>query len=313
MREQFAAANPLGCFAIGQGRMGEIDSRRRTLQEAVRRARRALLCWICAVAATAAAQVHANAADPIPPAFAARDEARAFAGREHVTLDEVVATLDILAEDIAESPAVRKDYEDLVYAFDLADTPELYRDYVRVKLAFEATRDGGWWHLSWKITNEKPNSEQIWSQWASQGDMPRHESPAPTAFAECDELSAMFAFFGRRLGVHGLGLYWPTWNHVVAVWTVQSEDGEPVRIVVPTSQIFLDEDATLGTDGFDPWTQKTIYEYRRRDVRGEHRIDADLARFLVEQVARHGAKSQAALQQERNERDAALVDATYES
>lgn len=238
---------------------------------------------------------------------------RAFAGREHVTLDEVVATLDVLADEMAQSPSVRKDYENLVYGFDLADTPELYRDYVRVKLAFEATRDGGWWHLSWKITNEKPNSEQIWSQWKAQRESPSHKTPSPTAFAECDELSAMFAFFGRRLGVHGLGLYWPTWNHVVAVWTVQSEDGEPVRIVVPTSQIFLDEDATLGTDGFDPWTQKTIYEYRRRDVRGAHRVDADLARFLVEQVARHGAKSQSELQQERNDRDAALMAATAES
>ena len=42
--------------------------------------------------------------------------------------------------------------------------------------------------------------------------------------------------------------------------------GSPVRVVVPTSQIFLTDADTFDTRKFDPWHQKTIYEYTRRDV-----------------------------------------------
>ena len=231
-----------------------------------------------------------------------------FPDREDVTVDELVAAIDTLADELAEAPEVRRDFLELVAAKGLVDSPELYRDYVRVKLAFEATRDGGWWHLHWAITNEQPNSDRIWSQWRAAG-APDPASPTATAIAECDELSALFAFFARKLGVHGIGLFWPTWNHVVAVWTVpgvQTEAGSPVRIIVPTSQIFLTQDDTLGTEGFNAWKQKTIYEYRRRDVKGEHRIDAELARFFVRQIAAHGRASQAELQRARNQRDAQL-------
>jgi len=229
--------------------------------------------------------------------------------RAKVTVEELFAQLDVVANDIAGSEAVRADYEALVAAHDLDDSEALFRDYVRVKLAFEATRDAGWWHLHWRITNEKPNSDQIWHQWRKTP-TPNPSEPVASADAECDELSALFAFSARRLGVHDIGLFWPTWNHVVAVWTVQSKDGSPVRIVVPTSQIFLGTDDSLGTQGFDPWTQKTIYEYRRRDVKSRHRIDADLARFFVRQAARHGHKSQATLQAERNARDTEIMAAS---
>jgi hypothetical protein len=273
--------------------------------------------------ARATAVVEDGVASPDPEPVAATPEARAiseepsapdvvasrvfFAGRDEVTVEELVAEIDALADEAATSPAVADDWAQLVEDAGLVDSPELYRDYVRLKLAFEATRDGGWWNLSWKITNEKPNSEQIWRQWKA-------AVPAapdrPTAFAECDELSALFAFLVRRLSVRGVGLYWPTWNHVVAVWTVpgvQTRGGSPVRIVVPTSQIFLTEDDSVGTHGFDPWSQKKIYEYRRQDVKGSHPISAELARFFLEQIAAHGHKSQAQLQDERNERDARLM------
>lgn len=231
-----------------------------------------------------------------------------FPGRDRVSVDELAAAIDGLADELGHTPALRDDYLALVDAKGLVDSPELYRDYVRVKLAFEATRDGGWWHLHWAITNEQPNSEQIWSQWREAAALDP-EAPVATATAECDELSALFAFLARKLGVHGIGLFWPTWNHVVAVWTipgVQTEAGSPVRIVVPTSQIFLTEDDSLGTDGFDPWRQKTIYEYRRRDVAGDHEIEAELARFFVRQIAAHGGASQAQLQRAREVRAARL-------
>jgi hypothetical protein len=234
-----------------------------------------------------------------------------FEGLEVVRLTELVAELERVAEELAEQPAVREDYEAFVAAHGLADSDALWRDYVRVKLVFESTRDGGLWHLRWDITNENPNSEQIWRQW-KRAKVPEGEAVLPTAYAECDELSALFAFLVARLGVRHVGLYWPTWNHVVAVWTVRSKDDAPVRIVVPTSQIFLTNDDSLGTTGFDPWSQRTIYEYRRRDVKGSHVIDAELARFFVEQARRHAGLPQLELQRLRNERDAAMEAALAE-
>lgn len=228
-----------------------------------------------------------------------------FEGLEVVRLSELVAELDRVADELAELPAVREDYAAFLAAHELADTEALYRDYVRVKLVFESTRDGGLWHLRWDITNEKPNSEQIWRQW-KRARVPEDDAPLPTALAECDELSALFAFLVHQLGVRHVGLYWPTWNHVVAVWTVQSADAKPVRIVVPTSQIFLTEDDSLGTRGFDPWSQRTIYEYRRRDVKGTHALEGELARFFVTQARRHGGLPQLELQRLRNERSAAM-------
>lgn len=238
----------------------------------------------------------------------ATPEPEPFAGRERVRVDELITELDAIADQMAEEPTVRADYEALLAAKGLTDSEALFRDYVRVKLAFEATRDGGFWHLRWDITNEKPNSEQIWRQWGKAAPSD-DEAPVPTAIAECDELSALFAFVAHKLGVRNVGLLWPQWNHVVAVWTVQSEDGSPVRIVVPTSQIFLGEDESLGTEQFDPWTQKTIFEYRRKDVKDGHRIDAELARFFVVQARRHAQRSQTELQRLRNARDLAMSEA----
>lgn len=245
------------------------------------------------IAALAKAEAREPSEPPVP-----------FAGQNKVRLDELIGELDRVADEIATRPAVRSDYDALVAAHGLRDDEALYRDYVRVKLAFEATRDAGLWRLSWAITNEKPNSDQIWQQWRKAS--PQPEPLVPTAIAECDELSAIFAFVARKLGVRHIGLFWPQWNHVVAVWTVQSADDSPVRIVVPTSQIFLTADDSLGTTGFDPWSQKTIYEYRRRDVKDEHRIDAALARFFVQQARRYAGLSQAELQRLRNERDLSL-------
>jgi hypothetical protein len=110
----------------------------------------------------------------------------------------------------------------------------------------------------------------------------------------------------RRLGVENVGLFWPVWNHVVAVWTVTDRHGKPVRIVVPTSQIFLDQDASLGTRGFDPWKQKTIYEYRRRDAKPELVLPAALARFFVERSWAAAHLPQSELQRARNDRSSTL-------
>jgi hypothetical protein len=239
----------------------------------------------------------------------------AFVGRETVRVDELLAALREEVPHVAESEAVAADYATFLDHFGLTDDPELYLDYVRIKIAFEATRDGGWWGLHWDITNEMPNSEKIWTAWHERGPsepVPERASDLPaingfTATAECDELSALFAFVAQRIGISRgseVGLLWPTGNHVVAVWTIhpQTESGKPIRVVVPNSQIFLDDDQSLGTDGFNPWKQKTIYNYRHQDVRKDFTIPAQLASAFVQAVREQGGRSQADLQATRNER-----------
>jgi len=239
---------------------------------------------------------------PEPPT---RAPVPALPAGERVTLDELVAALESIAIATQDEPAVRADFDALREQYELPDDPALYRDYVRVKIVFESARDGGLWQLRWRITNREPRSDAIWSQWAAQRDWDGADTSV-SATAECDELSALFAFLVRRLGVENVGLFWPTWNHTVAVWTVTNAVGEPVRIVVPTSQIFLGPDATLGTREFDPRKQKTIYEYRRRDAKPELALPAALARFFVERTWAAAHRPQLDLQRERNERSARL-------
>lgn len=227
-----------------------------------------------------------------------------FRGRAKVTVTELIDALGEVATEMESATAVRDDYDAFVESQGLHHTPELFSDYVRVKLAFETTRDGGLWRMRWRITNRKPNSEEIWSQWGRLRDPDKLTESVPSAEAECDELSALFAFFVRRLGVDRVGLMWPVWNHVVAVWTVEQDEQE-TRIVVPTSQIFLGPDESLGTDGFNPRKQKTIFTYKRRDVRMTHRIPGALAEFFV-QEARFAVLPQSELQALRNARSAAL-------
>lgn len=131
-----------------------------------------------------------------------------------------------------------------------------------VRLLYEATRDAGFWNVHWTITDQPPNSDKIWQQWL------RNSAPSPlspTASAECDELSALYAFLVEREGVKGMGLFSPAPNHTVVVWVWHPTTGPAIRVVVPTSQIFLEASDSFDTRKFDPWSQKTIYEYTRRD------------------------------------------------
>jgi hypothetical protein len=221
-----------------------------------------------------------------------------------VTVGDLVVALEAVAVSLESRPALAADYDAWRTQHGLPASDRLWRDYVRVRLVFECVRDGGLWRLRWAITNEEPRSDLIWAHWSTLDEFDAATESA-TATAECDELSALFAHLVRRLGVQDVGLFWPTWNHVVAVWTVQGE-AAPVRIVVPTSQIFLDSDASLGTDGFNPSKQKKIYEYRRKDVRDDARIPAALARFFVESAWTQAGRPQAELQAERNARSARL-------
>jgi hypothetical protein len=151
------------------------------------------------------------------------------------------------------------------------------------------------------MTDQPPNSDRIWSQWKTLG---RPSYLEKTATAECDELSALFSFLVARAGVKGVGLFWPYPKHTVAVWSIRTANGETIGVVVPTPQIFLTENDSFGTRGFDPWRQKTIYDYGRRDVPDSLELPKPLFDFFVTQAEKYGGASTAALQQLRKLRDA---------
>lgn len=218
------------------------------------------------------------------------------------------ALFDALAAELpalAAAPAVREDWRRLRLRHALPEDDALYADFVRVRLAFEVTRAGGLWGLEWRITDRQPRSDAVWTQWRATDAPAADPLPATTAVAECDELSALFAVVAHGLGLSRrsrVGLLWPTANHTVAVWAFDAPDGREVRVVAPTSQIFLDSVQSLDTDAFDPWAQKTIHDYVRRDA-AQARLPAPLARRFVAEVRRSAALSRGELQALRNRRE----------
>lgn len=253
---------------------------------------------------------------PAPAATASQERPLPFAGRDSVTLAEWFEALQSELPAIAASDTVRAQFDRLRVKYDLPDDAMLYADFVRVRTAFEATRAGGYWGLEWRVTDRQPQSDHIWAQWrAVQAD--GADVPPTSAIAECDELSALFAFVARGLGLskHSrVGLLWPTSNHTVAVWAFDmppgaseasnhgSQHSRELRIVLPTSQIFLDSAQGLDTDGFDPWVQARIYHYTRRDAPADLRLPAPLARAFVHALRTHGRISSGELQSLRNRR-----------
>jgi hypothetical protein len=199
---------------------------------------------------------------------------------------------------------MRDAFQSFVTAHHLSKDSVRYSDFVVIRLIFEATRDAGLWNLHWQITDQPPNSDRIWKQWA---DIRSASVGKPTAIAECDELSALFAFLVERSGVKSVGLFWPAPNHTVAVWIVKPVSGSPIRVVVPTTQIFLEETDFFDTHKFDPWRQKTIYEYTRRDAPDNFVLPASLAHFFLQQIDQYAGASDATLQRLRYVRDALFV------
>jgi len=217
---------------------------------------------------------------------------------ENISYQEFIASLERIALDLEESPIFKQEFQALRQSHSIADHDHVYREFVRVRMVFEATRDSGLWQIRWSITDREPNSDSIWRQWSvgNQIEGGKHVN----AIAECDEISALFAFIVRDLGVKNVGLFWPTSNHTVAVWVSETNQGKPVRVVVPTTQIFLSPIATLGTDEFDPYKQKNIYNYGRQDISDDFQIPADLAKWMIAQLQSHVNKSAISLQVKRN-------------
>jgi hypothetical protein len=219
------------------------------------------------------------------------------------TLAQLVAAIRARAKALENSSGMKEGFQSFTAHFKLRVGTVGFSDYVIARLLFEATRDAGFWNLHWTITDRPPNSDNIWEQWKTV----HAPSPlTPTAIAECDELSALYAFMAEREGVRNVGLFWPYPNHTVAVWTLNQSSG-PVRVVIPTTQIFLDEDDYWGTKKFDPWHQKVIYEDTRRDVPDSFSIPKPLFDFFLQQIDKYAGASDATRQLVRYYREAVFL------
>jgi hypothetical protein len=208
---------------------------------------------------------------------------------ETVTFGDFVSAL---SQQIAglDPSAIRPEYLELARrrGWD-PNTDGLFEDYVRVRTLFEATRDGGYWRLRWAITDREPSSSQIWRTWREEPVLEAFGHPS--AAAECDELSALFALLARRVGVRSVGLFYPTWNHTIAAWAPhQLPRGKSRLVLVPTTQIFLGCADGLDTTSFRT-TLTSIGEYPRWDLRDTTRIPSSVARFLLEEVRIYGGAS----------------------
>jgi hypothetical protein len=243
-----------------------------------------------------AAGANVDAQDRKPPSTVSRSSDN--------TVGQLVSILREKAKVLEGSSGMRLGFQSFTSAHKLPPESIRYSDYVVVRLLFEATRDAGLWNLHWNITDQPPNSDRIWQQWKSVRNPSVLES---TATAECDELSALYAFLVERAGVKTVGLFWPYPNHTVAVWTVRPTARAPVRVVVPTSQIFLDQTDFFDTKKFNPWHQKTIYEYVRRDVSDSFELPKALFEFFLQQVDKYAGASDVTLQQLRYLREGVFL------
>lgn len=220
------------------------------------------------------------------------------------TLASLEAQLRAKAKALESSTGMRLASQTFMSRHKLPSNSVSYSDFVLIRLFFEATRDAGFWNLHWAITDKPPNSDLIWQQWKT---IHWPSVLTPTATAECDELSALYAFLVERAGVRSVGLLWPYPNHTVAVWMLHPAKGAPFRVVVPTTQVFLDEHDFFDTPKFDPWRQKNIYEYTRRDVPDSFELPKPLFDFFLSQVDKYAGASDATLQQIRYLRELVLL------
>jgi len=220
------------------------------------------------------------------------------------TVAHLVAEIKMRAKGLENSSGVRLSFQSFTSSYKIAPASIRYSDFVIARLLYEAARDAGFWNVHWTITNMPPNSDRIWAQWKGA----RAVSPlAPTASAECDELSALYAFLVERAGVRSVGLFWPYPNHTVAVWVLHPANGAEVRVVVPTSQIFLDVTDSFATKKFNAWHQKTIFEYKRHDAPDNFELPRPLFDFFLQQVDKYAGASDSTLQQIRYLREGVFL------
>jgi hypothetical protein len=291
------------------GVSGGVRERAAHGDRASRRRSRVVVAGLCLSAALAVAR-GLFGAEPAAQVLAARAPAapsatlppsRPSTTTPPTTVADLVTGIRETARSLEPAAGMRSAYEPFLQRHGLVPADLPYADFVAVRLLFESTRDAGLWNLQWRITDREPRSDAIWTQWQAVA-APRQARP--TATAECDELSALFAFLARSLGVRGVGLFWPYSNHTVAVWVVRPRARPPLRVVVPTTQIFLAESDLFDTDRFDPWRQREIHEYTRRDAAATLRMPPALVAFFLAQSRRYGGAGDLALQRLRYLREA---------
>jgi hypothetical protein len=208
------------------------------------------------------------------------------------------------AKSLEGTSGMQLGFQSFLAAHQLAPQSIRYSDFVIVRVLFEATRDAGFWNLHWAITDQPPNSDRIWQQWKN---VQKPSALESTATAECDELSALSALLMERAGIKSVGLFCPAPNHTVAVWVVKPTMGPALRVVVPTSQVFLDEPDRFDTRKFNPWRQKTIYEYTRRDVSDAYELPKTLFNYFIQQMDKYGGASDETLQELRYLREGVFL------
>jgi hypothetical protein len=230
--------------------------------------------------------------------------APAVARTSEATLLNLVNAVRARAKPLENASGMRTGFQSFTSSYKIVSNNISYSDFVIVRFLYEATRDAGFWNIHWTITDMPPNSDRIWSQWKSV----RAVSPlTPTASAECDELSALYAFLVERAGARSIGLFWPYPNHTVAVWVLHPAGGAEVRVVVPTSQIFLEVTDSFGRKKFNPWHQKTIFEYKRHDAPDNFELPKPLFDFFLRQIDKYAGASDSTLQQIRYLREGVFL------
>jgi hypothetical protein len=80
---------------------------------------------------------------------------------------------------------------------------------------------------------------------------------------------------------------------------VHPSTGPTLRVVVPTTQIFLEPTDYFDTAKFNPWRQKNIYAYTRRDVPDSFTLQPKLFEFFIRQLEEYASASDSTLQQLR--------------
>jgi hypothetical protein len=226
------------------------------------------------------------------------------AATSDTTLAHLIREVRAKAKSLENSSGMRSSFESFTSAYKVAPGSISYSNFVIARLLYEANRDAGFWNMHWTITNMPPNSDMVWKQWKAVQSV----SPlTPTASAECDELSALYAFLVERSGVRSVGLFWPYSNHTVAVWVLHPANGAEVRVVVPTSQIFLDVRDSFGTRKFNAWHQKTIFEYKRRDAPDSFELSSPLFDFFLQQIDKYAGASDSTLQEIRYLREGVFL------
>jgi len=238
-----------------------------------------------------------------PPTFAV-DPQQSSPRKPETTVAHLVSEVRARARMLENSSGMRSSFQSFTSAYKIPPASISYSDFAIVRLLYEATRDAGFWNMHWSITNMPPNSDQVWRQWRSVTTVSPRMS---TATAECDELSALFAFLVERAGVRAVGLFWPYPNHTVAVWVLHPANGAEVRVVVPTSQIFLGVNDSFGTRKFNAWHQKTIFEYKRRDAPDTYELPKPLYDFFLQQVEKYSGASDSTLQEIRYLREGVFL------